>query len=135
MAYIEWKNVCSVSVKELDDQHKILFALVNDYHDAISRGANAKDAKNVLQGLIRFAHAHFGDEEKMMLRHDYPGFAAQKAQHSRFVTIIGDYLKRADEGRPAPPAEISDFLRYWVIKHVLAEDRRYGPFLNAQGVN
>lgn len=115
MASFERRNDCSVSAQDLDDQHKILFALVNEYYETVSRNMNAENAEHILRGLMSFAHAHFRDEENLMLRHDYPGFAAQRAEHDRFSAIIGDYLKRADEGRPAPPDEIMDFIRSKIL--------------------
>ncbi len=135
MALIEWRDVCSVSVKDLDDQHRLLFALINDYHEAVSRNMTAESTRSLLKGLAQCARTHFNDEEKLMLQHYYPGYGVQKAWHESFAAMIDDYVRRADEGQPTPPSEIIDFLRHWMIKHILAEDRLYGPFLNALGVN
>jgi len=30
--------------------------------------------------------------------------------------------------------EVMDFLKGWLGKHILGSDKRYGPFLNAQGM-
>ena len=135
MAYLEWKEVCSVCVKDLDDQHKILFALINDYSEAVTRQMTGESTKYILKGLADFARTHFSNEESLMQRHYYPGYTTQKAQHNRFIAMINAYLRRAEEGSPTPPGEIKEFLKYWTVKHILAEDRQYGPFLNAQGVN
>ncbi|TAN59556.1 hemerythrin, partial [bacterium] len=38
MAYITWTLENSVEVKEIDDQHKKLFAMLNDFYEKLMAG-------------------------------------------------------------------------------------------------
>ncbi len=118
----------------MDDEHKRLFALINDYYEAMAANKAKEATQKILQGLLDYTKYHFGDEEKLMLRNNYPGYDEQKAQHTYFIDTIADYQKRIAEGKLLLSIEITNFLKDWLVKHIRAKDKLYGPFLNTKGV-
>ncbi|MBI4871389.1 MAG: hemerythrin family protein, partial [Candidatus Riflebacteria bacterium] len=55
-----------VGVKDMDDQHKKLFALINDYYEAITQKKAKEAVAALLQGLLGYVRYHFGDEERLI---------------------------------------------------------------------
>ncbi len=135
MSYIDWEQSYSVSVKGMDDQHKRLFQLINDYYEAIAQKKTKEATATILQGLLDYTLYHFGDEEKLMQRNGYQGFDEQKAQHTYFISTIQDYQKRINEGKLLLSIEITQFLKDWLVKHIQAKDKQYGPFFNDKGIH
>ena len=74
MKYSEWTESYSVNVKNLDDQHRRLFTLIDEYYEAISQKKVQDATSAILRGLEDYTKYHFGDEEKLMLRCNYPGY-------------------------------------------------------------
>lgn len=134
MAYIDWEEKHSVGVKDMDDQHKKLFALINDYYEAITQKKTKQATAQLLQGLLGYVRYHFGDEERLMLANDYPGYQQQKAQHDHFIATVHDYQKRTTQQTLLLPLEITGFLKDWLVEHIQGADKQYGPFLNAKGL-
>lgn len=134
MSYFEWGETYSVSVQAMDDQHKKLFALISDYYDSIAQKKTKEANAAILQGLLEYTKYHFGDEEKLMLRNNYPGYGEQKAEHDTFIATIQDYQKRINEGRLLLSVEITGFLKNWLVHHIQAKDKQYGSFLNNKGI-
>jgi len=134
MSYFEWGETYSVSVHDMDGQHKKLFALISDYYDAIAQKKTKEANAAILAGLLDYTKYHFSDEEKLMLRYNYPGYREQKADHDTFIATIQDYQQRIKEGKLLLSVEITGFLKDWLVKHIQVRDKEYGPFLNAKGV-
>lgn len=134
MAYIDWTEDYSVSVKPMDDQHRKLFALINEYYEGISQKKNAEALAKIMHGLLDYTKYHFGDEEKLMLKSGYAGYPEQKVQHDFFIGKIEDYQKRIAEGKMLLSIEITNFLKDWLVKHIKTKDKEYGPSLNAKGI-
>jgi hemerythrin len=52
MAYIDWTEKLSVGIDIIDEQHKVLFKIINDLHDAMKAGQSKLVIKEVLERLI-----------------------------------------------------------------------------------
>jgi hemerythrin len=135
MALMEWSPTYSVKVKKFDDQHKKLVDLINQLHDAMKAGQGNAMLGIVLQQLISYTSSHFGDEEKAMQAHGYPGLAAHKAEHEKFVAKVLDAQKQFQAGSAMLTVAVMTFLKDWLISHIKGVDYKYGDFLNSKGVS
>jgi len=135
MAYIEWNDSYSVGVKEMDDQHKKLVAMVNQLHDAMKTGQASKEAPAILKGLVDYTHYHFEAEEKMLEKAVYPGFLNQQKLHKALFAQVEQY--QADLGTKSLTigVKLSEFLKEWLMTHISVEDKKYGKFMNEKGVH
>lgn len=63
----EFTKDCMIGIKEIDDEHKKLFDMIND---AIALAGKTEDvtyiAKNLIKGLKDYAAVHFAHEEAYM---------------------------------------------------------------------
>jgi hemerythrin-like metal-binding protein len=134
MALITWSPMLAVGVKEIDDQHQKLVALVNQLNDAMHAGKGKEALSPVLNELVRYTAYHFGTEEKLMAKHTYASTTEHKAEHVKFVADVTAFKKKFESGNAMISTEIMNFLRDWLSKHILQTDKKFAKALNALGV-
>lgn len=134
MALIAWNKELSVHVAEMDRQHRRLIDLVNDLNDAIIRQKKREVIGGTLEVLLRYTEVHFAEEEKLFVRYEYPDEAAQKNEHKKFVDKVAKLKRQHDDGSTVLGVAVTDFLSDWLKKHIMLEDKKYGPFMNQKGV-
>lgn len=133
-AMFEWKDIYSVKVAAMDNQHKKLFELVNELHNAMSQGHGKDKAGEVLKRLIDYTVTHFSSEEKLMESHRFPGLVAHRAEHKALTDKVLAFKKEFDAGTSNVTPQLMTFLQQWLRNHIQSVDKQYGEFLSAHGV-
>jgi len=133
MALIQWAPILSVGVTQFDNEHKKLVDMVNNLYDAMKLGKASGAIGTILDELIKYTANHFGAEERLLQQHGYPGLAKHKAEHAALVKQVQEIQKGFKEGK-ALPQNLLQFLRDWLMKHIVGEDKLYSAFLNSKGV-
>jgi hemerythrin len=133
MALISWKDSYSVKVKEMDDQHRKLVDMINQFHAAMKVGKEKEVVGSFLAGLTDYTRRHFTSEENLLRIHGYSGYEEQSKAHDNLVSQVEDIRKKYSEGSVQSKQVIS-FLKEWLILHIQGMDRDYGPHLNGKGV-
>lgn len=131
MAKAGWDDSMSVHVDVIDQQHKQLFAMVDQLEEAMSRGEGNLVLGQIVEGLIEYADVHFAAEERYFEASAYPDCAAHKQQHRDFVAKVTDFKRGFEEDRLMLTLDILDFLGDWLVGHIRASDASYAPFLEA----
>jgi hemerythrin len=134
MPFIEWDEMYSVNVKEIDDQHKGLFRIINDLNDAVSEGKAQDIIDATVHKMIEYAKVHFTTEEKYMTKFNYHDYPQHKTEHDRFNIKVLEMNTRLKSGVYIMSTEISRFLKDWLTNHILVTDKKYGPFFNENGL-
>jgi len=129
-----WDSTYSVNIGVIDAQHKTLVAMVNDLHQAMVEGSGKAKLGGILSNLIKYTQAHFATEERLMQSHGYPDFLAHKLEHQGLTDTVLDLQSRFLATQVGLSIEVMDFLKGWLMKHILGSDKKYSPFLNAKGV-
>ena len=137
MALMEWNPAFSVKVKKFDDQHKKLVDLVNQLHDAMKAGQGSSALGIIFQQLINYTATHFKDEEQVMQANGYPDLPKHKVIHADLVKQVLELQKKFQtEGAGGIlTMKVLSFLKDWLVTHIQGEDKKYGVFLNAKGIN
>jgi hemerythrin len=134
MALLDWKTDYSVDVQSIDLQHKKLFGMVNELHEAMKSGKGSQIAPEILKRLVAYTREHFANEESMMLRAKYPAFASHKAEHDKLTTEVVKLVQDFDAGKVALSVKLLEFLRSWLQNHILSADKKYTSHLQAAGI-
>ena len=95
MSYLKWTMAYSVDVPEIDEQHKRLFALVNDLHHAMKTGKD-KDLARIIDAVVDYTDYHFKAEEELLRSCAYPEFDEHKEMHDS-LTRRARHMKEAFE--------------------------------------
>ncbi|MDD5492479.1 MAG: bacteriohemerythrin [bacterium] len=134
MPFIEWDEKYSVNVKEIDDQHKELFQIINDLDDAVSGGKAQDIIETTVHKMINYAKTHFATEEKYMTKFNYHDLPEHKTEHDKFNIKVLEMNGRLKTGVYIMSTEISRFIKDWLTHHILVTDKKYGPFFNENGL-
>jgi len=125
MVHIQWKDRYNIGYKDIDAQHKLLLALLNDLIDLIDRGGTAEDVSGIFHRVCQYALTHFSTEEGYMRAAGYPGLARQEAEHAAFVEQVLAFNQAYDPEDPRLLEEARTFLREWYLDHILKSDMDY----------
>lgn len=134
MPTLKWKTEFNVNVRQIDEQHERLAGLVDRLGQAGLDRSDIGAVQRILTELIEFTREHFATEERLMLKHAYPGYSEHKAEHELLLDKLIVLQKEVAGGwRPSFHPE-RDVSTDWVMLHVNGPDRRLGVFLNGKGV-
>ena len=134
MAFIKWNDSFSVHVVEIDNQHQKLVGMLNDIHDAMSRGQGKTVVDSIIDGLIAYTQTHFATEEKYFVTYKYPGALEHIREHNDFVKRVLEFKREADKGKQGLSIEVMLFLKDWLLKHIKGSDMKYSSFFNEHGL-
>ncbi|MEK6690446.1 MAG: bacteriohemerythrin [Nitrospirota bacterium] len=131
---IKWTEDLATGVDEIDDQHKELFKRINRLLDACKQG----EGKEVIDGLMLFLSDyvvnHFGTEERLMDRYNYPESRSHRSQHENFQKRFTDLKRELQMSGERLVAVIrtNQLLGDWWINHIGKVDKGLGAFLRTK---
>ncbi|MBZ0155386.1 MAG: bacteriohemerythrin [Alphaproteobacteria bacterium] len=134
MAFLTWSDQYKVNVANIDAQHRKLFDMVNEMHDAMRVGKGNEVIGTILANLLGYVKTHFAEEERLMSSNGYPDFSRHKQEHDKLTQKALDLHKQFTEGKPVLSFDVMNFLKSWLSDHILGTDKKYGPFLNGKGI-
>ncbi len=132
MAY--WNKNWEVGVDAIDAQHKRLIDLFNELHDAMPAGIGEEKFAKVLAELKEYTVYHFGVEEDLFKQYGYADAAIHIEAHKYFIQKVDGLLKAFKSHEPEVIRETFDFLKDWLINHIVKTDKQYVPFLRSKGI-
>ncbi len=135
MAFIEWSDSLAVGVREIDNQHKQLFNLVNDLFDAMGKGEGNAILSMTLSDLTKYTVMHFETEEKYMKAYNYTLFVSHKTEHDKLTQQVVDLQNEFNSGSTRITVKVMNFLKDWLKNHIVQNDVKFGNFLNKAGIN
>lgn len=97
MQTFEWNEKYSVKVDILNEQHKHLFDIVKKLYVTMENKDDRIALALIINDLVKYSKEHFLEEERYLIRYNYPNYEAHKKQHDLFMTKIeqfaADYIK------------------------------------------
>ena len=66
---------------------------------------------------------------------DFPEYYVHAKHHERLIQEVHELKARYAAGEIRIDMGIVNFLKDWIVNHILTEDRKYGPYLNDKGVS
>ncbi|GAB2182515.1 hypothetical protein DLREEDagrD3_27380 [Denitratisoma sp. agr-D3] len=133
---IDWRDEFSVSIGEIDAQHKELLSRIADLSSQVGRGN--EQVVESLKSLTEFIRDHFATEENLMVRYDYPFRDDHIRQHQIFLRCLEDFrleVGSAEFNRLYLLFRIQLLLVDWQINHTTKSDLHLGHFLLRAGLS
>ncbi|WNO11127.1 bacteriohemerythrin [Teredinibacter sp. KSP-S5-2] len=124
---VEWSDELSVGIEEIDDQHKVLVDLLNQLHAAIHERRGNDVALPILNRLIEYTRIHFAVEESLMRILNYPDFETHKEHHEQLIDQVLEMHQKVIKDNKKLGFELLHFLKNWLTKHIMSEDKLYTP--------
>lgn len=125
-----WEGRFKIGHEEMDAQHLLLFALLNQLDINIHEKRENECLRDVMNALRAYIDYHFSHEELLMKAWDYPALEAHMAMHQDFIDQIGKMRWELGEGDLTESAlRLRDVIRSWLLGHILEADAEYSAFI------
>jgi len=130
---IEWTPDMSVGVVKLDEDHKRLIQLLNEFVELTDKKKGFFIADHVFSELMDYTMFHFDREERIMEACDYPRLEKHKEEHKRLKERLIDCRDRyALSPTKALSDNIRKFLLSWLQAHIMEMDADYRSFVEGR---
>ena len=131
----QFTDDCLTGIKEIDDEHRRLFQLINETMEILNMGDSQTIVMNLLMELKVYAENHFAHEEAYMERVRDKELTRQKKEHAQFKEKIAGYsmTDMTEEAGKQIVQELLSFMAKWLYHHILGSDLMIGKFMEAPG--
>ncbi len=127
MTLIQWNEEMSVNNEEIDAQHKKLIFILNNLQIAVAERQNREVLSKIIEALVDYTQYHFSTEEKYFHLLEPKLAEKHKKEHDNFVEKIKDFQEGYQNKRMLLSLDILEFLRDWLINHILGTDKKCAP--------
>ncbi len=127
--FFPWEEKYSLEIDSIDSQHKELVALLNELFLAMENGKGSMVTSSILDRLASYAVNHFSYEEKLFEQYSYPDSMEHRKAHENLVSKVTDL-----KDKKFITIELAQFLKDWLIVHIMGDDKKYTSFLIEKGV-
>jgi hemerythrin-like metal-binding protein len=125
----QWSNAYAVGVRQIDEEHRRLFALADSLHQAMLEGQGKAVLRDILADLVAYTCYHFTHEEQLMRRIRYPDYQPHRAQHVELRSKVQAMQDRAASGEITMTIEVMQFLVEWLKTHIPTSDCRVALYI------
>ena len=150
---MNWNETYLTGADDMDQDHKAIFELVNDY-DNLYREAN-KPANyeaeyiRILKEIHKYSKKHFLIEESFMEAYSPSGLSNYIDQNQYFLTLLGNYTEKLNalilEKKTVKTQEqlklvrndiksrtsiINKLLKTWLVKHITEDHPKFNDMVS-----
>ena len=129
---VRWSDELA-NLPSIDEQHKTLIDIINKLHVAARSRDNAR-VLSLFGELREYTVSHFGYEEELFRKYNYPEAREHAEVHKRFVEKVLAWERQCTLGE-ANPMDILRGLVDWLVSHIMKVDKRYHAFLRDRGAH
>jgi len=135
MSFINWTDDYSVGIESIDKQHKKLIEIINELNKSVAFGESDTMLAKTFVDLLNYTKQHFAYEEQLFEQYNYQQSREHITQHKKLLQQVFE-LKNQYQTDPSASLglELIQFLRSWLINHILKSDKDYSQFLVGKGV-
>ncbi len=128
---IEWTEDLAVGSREIDDQHKELFKMINQMLEACNQGKGKEVLNELLGFLEKYVVTHFDTEENLMKRYNYPDYLNHTIHHEQFIQSFQELKNEMATTGPGTHIVImtNRIVVGWLNSHIRNVDKLLGAFL------
>jgi len=124
--FMPWLDEYKLGIRMVDDDHQNLFNTANHLYRSVKNHEGHETIKATFDMLTKYVHEHFEREEQLMEELKYSGLESHRALHANFIRA---FFSTKQSYVVAPNMfdfdGFLDFLKKWLVNHVLVEDRKY----------
>ncbi len=132
---ILWRDEMSVGDELIDSDHRYLICMINTVELAMVTREDNNTLTVALDQLEYYTQVHFQHEEELLEKINYPQYFNHRKSHMDLVKQLKDIKKKMFELRVNSDhyndklTDLVDFLRKWLLDHVIKEDLLMKPYI------
>jgi diguanylate cyclase (GGDEF)-like protein/hemerythrin-like metal-binding protein len=127
MQSFRWDKQFETGLDEVDEQHRRLVDLINDFASLLSESKvfALEQAEKIFTDLTHYAEFHFKEEEALMERVclDARFVSYHKALHANFVSEIARFYRGIAPDNKESLQRLLRYLINWLAYHILGTDK------------
>ena len=133
MPFLNWAPKMSVGIESIDEQHKKLIGQINSVVDIMLMQADSNaDLNDVMDALVDYTRTHFAFEESLFAEHQYTETSDHISHHEHLRNGLMSHIDKFRRGQ-LDKARFLEFLKDWLINHIMETDMKYSEFLRDRG--
>jgi hemerythrin len=126
-----WRKQLAVGHPDIDADHRYLIHLINTVELVLRFPENPEHLKLAFDELQHYAAEHFEREEKIQIAWGYTHYDEHQQEHRKLLDSLALLRKTMEEAMASSdPQEalrqhsgyVTDFLRKWLVDHVMKND-------------
>lgn len=128
-----WSDRMDTGIQFVDEDHQWLVNQINILYRGVNSGMGRAGIGRILDDLVKYAAEHFEREEEVFAEHGYP---AEKhiQEHRKLAQSVVAFQNKYHQEGATITLDVLNFLKEWLIDHILVSDHKYVPFLTQRGV-
>ena len=126
MQHFKWTKAHAIFLPEIDAEHRNLFRMAEELHQAVRAGAEAARVQELARPLAVAIEEHFAHEERLMRSVACPDAAWHKTQHDAARKKMGPLFAEIEAGDVDAAREFIEYLGKWFRDHMSLPDRMMG---------
>ena len=136
---IFWRDEMGVGDDLIDSDHRYLICLINTVELSMREKEDNQTILMAIDQLEQYTQRHFSGEEALQMRIGYPQRMAHHQRHGELMAQLGQFKQKIAKLRIDSDhyhhtvAGLIDFLRKWLLDHVIREDLLMKPHIVAHG--
>jgi hemerythrin len=131
---IKWRDEMSVDGSRIDEDHRHLIDIINEFEEMSEHFKNAGEALEILYALKFYANTHFEREESLQRLSGYPYHQAHQLEHKdlikRLDSIILETQNASIDAIKQISIKTSELLVSWLLDHVIKSDLRMRDYVD-----
>ena len=135
MQFFSWETKYATGIEVIDKDHIKLVEMINDLYTAMSRGEGRLVVHDIVNRMVEYSKRHFKREELLLKKAGYIHFASHEEQHDSFIAKVASFIRKLEAGETNISIELVEFLRDWMVDHILNSDKKFVADLKKLGLN
>lgn len=115
----KWDDDLRIGIGLIDNQHKIIFDLINDLGNASEAMADKKVIDTLFDVIENYVFRHFEAEEELISPHQ--GALEHSVEHYNLIKEFRK-LRLSFRNRTSAENSVHDFLDSWFVRHISEHD-------------
>jgi hemerythrin-like metal-binding protein len=126
-----WEEELCVGIPTIDADHRDLAQRYNGLVHALLHCGDPTVFEKCFRSLISQVRRHFAYEQRLMIDLDYKAQESHAAEHGKLLKEAEELTQRVTTGvEKYDCAVLAEYVKYWLIEHIVHEDRELARFLH-----
>lgn len=131
---LSWRDDFEIGVSEIDEEHRKMIDEFEKLYNFMKNGEGHHYYRELLDFLNNYVDTHFQNEEKLQKNISYKWFESHKKMHQQFENQLNEIIARSKEKEVTNEdlIKINLFVKNWLIRHILIEDKKIAEFIEGE---
>ena len=131
--FFHWRKAFELNLKTIDSHHKKIVEYINELYIGKMTGREKDVLRQTIENLVNYAKFHFDYEEKLFHENQYENENKHKERHLEFFNDLNFFKEEFEKDVFGLSDDMMNFLKDWLLKHILVEDKKYLEYFLKNG--